>query len=89
VRIRFAPEIAGYIGERRWHPSQRCVVEGDGALTLAMTVAGTDEIKSWVLQWGGRAEVLAPASLRRQILEEGRRFLDLYSGPGAPGEQSR
>jgi predicted DNA-binding transcriptional regulator YafY len=86
VRIRFAPDIAGYIGERQWHPSQKSVLERDGALILEMTVAGTEEIKFWALQWGSRAEVLKPASLRRQIREEGRKLSNMYSDPMEPGD---
>jgi predicted DNA-binding transcriptional regulator YafY len=33
-------------------------------------VAGTDEIKRWILTWGARAVVLAPESLREEVRRE-------------------
>jgi predicted DNA-binding transcriptional regulator YafY len=33
-------------------------------------VAGTDEVRHWVLSWGTRAEVLEPRFLREEIARE-------------------
>jgi predicted DNA-binding transcriptional regulator YafY len=43
-------------------------------------VAGTREIKFWIMQWGAQAAVLAPASLRREIADEAADMLHTY-GP--------
>ena len=42
----------------------------DGSLDFEATVAGTEEIKFWILGWGRHAEVLGPEDLRRDIAEE-------------------
>jgi predicted DNA-binding transcriptional regulator YafY len=33
-------------------------------------VAGTEEIKRWILTWGAQAEVLSPKSLREELRRE-------------------
>jgi len=69
VSIRFGPRQARWIRERRWHRSARIQEELDGALTLRLRVADTSELRRWVLQFGGEAEVLAPPTLRAGIAE--------------------
>jgi hypothetical protein len=46
-------------------------------------VAGTDEIKYWLMSWGGKAEVLSPATLRDEMISEAQNMLRCYQ------EQSR
>ena len=70
VRVRFAPEAAGYLTEKIWHASQKLRPQKDGAVIFEAQVAGTDEIKRWILTWGARAEVLAPESLREEVRRE-------------------
>ncbi len=70
VKIRFSKKIAGYIEERLWHPEQVLTPLADGAVDFEATVAGTEEVKSWVLGWGRHAQVLQPDSLHREIAEE-------------------
>ncbi len=66
VRARFAPEIAPFIAERRWHPTQRVRWERDGKLLFEARLSGLDEFVGWILSWGGGAELLAPAAWRRE-----------------------
>ena len=70
VVIRFDAQQARYIRERRWHASQAPLEAlPDGGVILRMTVGGLGEVKRWVMQYGPHAEVLAPASLRREVAE--------------------
>ncbi|MBW2488642.1 MAG: transcriptional regulator, partial [Deltaproteobacteria bacterium] len=55
VRIRFAPEVAGYIKEKTWHATQKIKSQNDGSVIFEARVAGTDEIKYWLMSWGGKA----------------------------------
>jgi predicted DNA-binding transcriptional regulator YafY len=41
-------------------------------------VAGTDEIKYWLMSWGGKAEVLSPATLRDEMIAEAQKMLRCY-----------
>jgi len=79
VKIRFSPDIAGYIAEKIWHDSQTIEPEKNGAILFTAEVAGTDEIKFWILNWGSKAEVLEPESLRDEIRAEARAMLQAYS----------
>ncbi len=89
VRIRFSPEAAGYIREKVWHESQKLRPRKDGSLLFEAEVAGTDEIKHWVMTWGAKAEVLAPASLREEIRRETAEMLTKYEPPSMREDTTR
>jgi predicted DNA-binding transcriptional regulator YafY len=63
-----------------WHPSQKIEQQNNGQLTVSYQVAGTSEIKRWILGFGPLAEVLEPESLRREIASESARLASLYGG---------
>lgn len=67
VVLRFAPSVAARVREAVWHPSQVVAQAPDGSLEWRATVAGTIEIRLWILSWGEDVEVLAPASLRDDV----------------------
>jgi predicted DNA-binding transcriptional regulator YafY len=79
VRIRFAAEVAGYISEKIWHKTQKIEAHKDGSLIFEARVAGTDEIKFWLMSWGSKAEVLSPASLRDEMISEAKAVLRNYT----------
>jgi len=64
IRILFAPDAAGYVQEKIWHPSQKIDAHKDGSILFEVTVANTREIKSWVMGWGSQARVLRPADFK-------------------------
>ncbi|MFP6655094.1 MAG: WYL domain-containing protein [Myxococcota bacterium] len=68
VRIRFTADWTTYVAERQWHASQSTQPLPDGGLELAMEVGATQELANWILSFGGGAEVLAPESLREEVL---------------------
>ena len=78
VRIWFSAEIAGYIKEKIWHESQKLIPQKDGSVIFEAQVAGTDEIRFWILNWGSNAEVLEPSSLREEIRMEAGKMLERY-----------
>jgi len=39
----------------------------DGSLVWRATVAGTIEIRIWILSWGAEVEVLEPLDLREDV----------------------
>jgi len=70
VVVRFSPEVAQRVGETTWHPTQETSLGDDGWLTWTARVAGLQEVRSWILGWGGAAEVREPAELRDRIRDE-------------------
>jgi len=82
VRLWFAADAAGYIREKTWHPSQKVVQNDDGSLIFEAEVAGTEEIKFWILSWGSRVRVMEPESLKRQIAAEAAAVVKGYGNQG-------
>ena len=74
----FPPDAASYIKEKIWHESQEIHPQDDGSIIFEAEVAGTDEIKFWIMSWGSKAEVLEPESLRDEIREEAEVILERY-----------
>ncbi|MBU7006171.1 helix-turn-helix transcriptional regulator [Phosphitispora fastidiosa] len=79
VTIAFDRYAARWVRERRWHESQRLDEQPDGSVILGLTVSGLNEVKRWVMSFGSHAEVLAPAELRQEIMEEIAAMLGNYS----------
>jgi predicted DNA-binding transcriptional regulator YafY len=78
VKIWFSPDAAGYIREKIWHDTQEIVPQKDGSIIFEAEVAGTDEIRFWVMSWGSKAEVLEPESLREEIRKETEAVMSIY-----------
>jgi predicted DNA-binding transcriptional regulator YafY len=84
VTIRFCSDVAGYIREKVWHPSQKLEDQPDGSLVFTAEVAGLEEIKFWVLKWGSAATVLAPPSLREAVCREARALYEQHKENSDP-----
>lgn len=67
VLLRFSPLVAARVQEATWHPTQSVEEGPDGSLLWRARVAGTHEIKLWILGWGADVEVLAPPGLRADV----------------------
>ncbi|MGI8998353.1 MAG: helix-turn-helix transcriptional regulator [Candidatus Limnocylindria bacterium] len=67
VRLRFDASVAHRVREAVWHRSQELVELDDGGVELTVAVAGTVEIRPWVLSWGEGVEVLEPQELRETV----------------------
>jgi predicted DNA-binding transcriptional regulator YafY len=89
VRIRFSPEAALYIEGRVWHPSQGLERLPDGGVVLTMHVDGLTEVASWVLSFGPRAQVLAPARLVELVQQQLRAALAGYAEATSTIEKPR
>ena len=73
VRLRFSPYQARWIRERQYHASQEIEEQKDGGLILTLRVAGTEEIRRWILGYGAEVETLEPEELRLQIAGEAKK----------------
>lgn len=67
VVLHFSATVAGRVAEARWHPSETREPQADGSLVWRATVAGTIEIRLWILSWGDDVEVIEPAALREDV----------------------
>jgi len=79
VKLHFTPYAAGYVKEKVWHDSQQISGQRDGSVVLELDVAGTKEIKHWILGWGSQVQVLEPDSLREEIRSEAAEILGVYA----------
>ncbi|MBL7102444.1 MAG: transcriptional regulator [Desulfobacteraceae bacterium] len=81
IKVWFHPDVAGYIKEKIWHESQQIHQQSDGSIIFEAQVAGTDEIRFWIMTWGSKAVVLEPESLREQIRAEAEMIAKRYEVP--------
>lgn len=80
ICVAFREEVAAYIRERTWHPTQTFAGMPDGRTRLRMRVANTVELRQWILSFGADAEVLSPASLAATIAGTLRAAAAQYEG---------
>lgn len=78
VRIRFTPQVARYVKESHWHPTQQLTNQPDGGLLFEVTLGSLEEIQSWTLSFGRHAEVLEPTELRDRVAVELREACGQY-----------
>ncbi len=81
IKVWFHPDVAGYIREKIWHESQQIHTQDDDSIIFEAEVAGTDEIRFWIMTWGSRAVVLEPESLREEIRAEAKIMARRYKAP--------
>jgi predicted DNA-binding transcriptional regulator YafY len=78
IEIRFDQRVRHVAEERIWHDTQELIEQPDGSVILRFKASGFKEIKSWVLSFGPKVEVLAPLSLRdairQDLLEAAKRY---------------
>lgn len=82
VIVQFTPYQARWIRERRYHPTQQTEDLPNGGLRLSLRVAGTFEVKRWLLGYGAEVEVLEPAALRDEIAADTKKLAQIYAAPG-------
>lgn len=70
VRLRFSRQVARYVAERQWHPSQVLSLLLTGELEMTLRVPLSPELRRWILGYGKDMEVLGPKSLREDIRRE-------------------
>lgn len=78
VVLRFTPEVAPYIRERRWHRSQRLRELEDGGVELRFRTNQVESVQQWVQSWGTGCQVLSPKDLREAVFESLRGSLSYY-----------
>jgi len=78
ARIVFSEEYSEYIRERVWSEDQTIETLPDGGVELVFTVGSEYYLLSWLLQFGGSAELLEPEPLRKEIGKAAQELVDMY-----------
>ena len=81
VTIEFQPEVAPYVNEREYHPSQTIETRPDGRVILTMRVVVDFALGAWVLSFGPSARVVRPTKLVRRIHEQVEEMRAIYAPP--------
>jgi predicted DNA-binding transcriptional regulator YafY len=68
AELRFTAERARWVAAEQWHPQQKTRFEPDGSFVLAIPYSDPRELIMDILRHGADVEVLAPESLRRQVV---------------------
>ena len=77
-RLRFDRDVAPYIIERVWHPSQEIKHLGEGRVELTFSCSDSPEVRGWIAQWRASVEVLEPAEAREEFRELGAFYAEKY-----------
>ena len=75
VVLRFTPQVADFIREKRWHDSQQLRELKGGGVELRLKLSSLIEIERWVLSWGQNARVLQPPELVESVRKAARAML--------------
>ena len=78
VKVKFSKNIAELIRKIKWSSTQEIEDLDDGSMILKFYIDELGDIKTWILGFGGEAEVIEPLSLRADINEEIKKLLNIY-----------
>lgn len=78
VRVLFSREAAPWLDEEPSFYITQIEQHSDGVM-VTLHVRREEDILQWVFSWGNEAEVLEPASLRRQIALQAQRLVTKYA----------
>lgn len=85
ARLRFSADRSRWVSAETWHPQQRGQRDEQGRWILELPYNDPRELIMDVLKHGAHAEVLAPNSLREQVIAELSSAQKIYSD-GHPSE---
>ena len=78
VKVKFSKNVAELIRKVKWSSTQELEDLDDGSMILKFYIDELGDIKTWILGFGGEAEVIEPLSLRADINEEIKKLLNIY-----------
>lgn len=79
VEVLFDAKIARMVEERIFHPDEIKERLPDGRLRFRLRTGARWEVVSWVLRFGGDAELVAPTEWRTQAAEAGKNLMDRHA----------
>jgi predicted DNA-binding transcriptional regulator YafY len=68
AKLKFSAQRARWVQNEEWHPEQKGSVHQDGTYTLEIPYSDERELIADVLRFGGEVEVMAPQSLRQNVI---------------------
>lgn len=83
VRVRFSAEVVHILREKTFHPSQQLSAQRDGKMIAEYQLDTFEEFTSWILSFGRHAEVLEPAAIRDNVIEQLTSALAGYAPPAS------
>ncbi len=78
IKLKFSALVARNVAEVQWHSTQQVQWNEDGSATITFRVDGLGEIGWWILGYGDQVQILAPAALRKRVLEKAQNLLQLH-----------
>lgn len=78
VRLHFSPDIAEWMQEQIWHPSQKISFKDDGSLILRFPTADYREVKRRVLSYGSTVRVISPKEFIQEVKAEINKMKKIY-----------
>ena len=80
IVLEFEASAAQRAAETLWHPEQKTTPLAGGRLRMELPFAEPTflEIEPWILGWGASVKVIAPAVLRKTIVEKARALASVY-----------
>lgn len=81
VRLLVEAEAVAAFRRKNYNPTQQIEEErADGRAVVSFEAGGLESVRAWVLSWGPKVRVLAPASLAEQVAEAHRTATLRYAG---------
>jgi predicted DNA-binding transcriptional regulator YafY len=77
-RLAFDADVAVYIRERQWHPTQRLRSRRDGGVLLDFTCQESFEVEAWIASWRDHVTVLEPEAVRQNLRALGEALVARY-----------
>ncbi len=78
AKLRFTPERARWVAGETWHGQQTSSFDKDGNYILEFDYNQDPELVMEILKHGSGVEVLAPASLKKRVIDELKKNLARY-----------
>jgi predicted DNA-binding transcriptional regulator YafY len=67
IVIRCDADVAKYVQEKSWHPTQRIDELSNGSIVVRWRLNSIIEVSRWIQSWGEGVEVLEPIDLRELV----------------------
>jgi len=78
AELTFNASRAEWVRHESWHPEQKGVLHADGRYSLSVPYSDERELIGDILRFGADVQVIAPASLRKQVQEQIERMRGMY-----------